>query len=429
MRAFMHRLLTWSWAMALVIAPGIVVAQEDKKAEAPPKAKQDKAKTDTGKDKTVEELRKEALALNTVRSEESISKKIKELSENKPQARRLVQAALPLLQNKDENTFSYGAANILGSIAVDAREYKAGIEFLKLALDKASKVKSDKKIFSNRMLLIEAYLADQRAADAEKIAEKMINPNLASEEAEDQNMAVVSVLYGRVFLVRATMMQGAFDRAQKHHDILEKMFLREEGVNPAVKELILRNKAFFLQYKGDLKAAIKTYEELVEEADNDEEKTRYQEQIGNIYADLGEVEKAYDLMSGLLKKNPDSPGLNNDLGYILAVHNRKLDEAEKMVKKAVEKDPENPSFLDSMAWVYYKQKKYKEAKEWMMKAIAHERGRNTELMEHLGDIQLALGEKDEAKQSFEKALAAVSPSHKDQQRKPEIEKKLKEMGK
>ncbi len=127
----------------------------------------------------------------------------------------------------------------------------------------------------------------------------------------------------------------------------------------------------------------------------------------------------------MLKKKPDQPGLNNDLGYILASHDRKLDEAEKMIRKAVEAEPENSSFLDSMAWVLFKQKKYKEAKEYMLKAVAQERGKNTELMEHLGDIQLALGDKAEAKKAYEAALAAVTFNYKDQARKPELEKKLK----
>ena len=78
-----------------------------------------------------------------------------------------------------------------------------------------------------------------------------------------------------------------------------------------------------------------------------------------------------------------------------------------------------------MAWVLYKEKKYKEAKEYMLKAVAQERGKNTELMEHMGDIQIALGEKADAKKSYEAALAAVTFNYKDQQRKPEIEKKLK----
>jgi predicted negative regulator of RcsB-dependent stress response len=80
-----------------------------------------------------------------------------------------------------------------------------------------------------------------------------------------------------------------------------------------------------------------------------------------------------------------------------------------------------------MAWVLYKKKQYKQAKEYMLKAVAQERGKNTELMEHLGDIHLALGEKSEAKAAYEKALAAVTPNFKDQQRKTEIEKKVKKL--
>ena len=48
-------------------------------------------------DKSVEDLQKEAQALNSIRSEENVNKKIKELGEDKKHARKLVQAALLLL--------------------------------------------------------------------------------------------------------------------------------------------------------------------------------------------------------------------------------------------------------------------------------------------------------------------------------------------
>jgi len=418
--------MTGSLLVAFLTAPGLVCGQDGQKKD----AKKEPTKTAAAQ-KTDEELKKEIHALNNVRSDEAISKKIKSLSDDKATAKRLIRLALPMVQEKDEGGLNYSAAHILGMLALDQRDNKATIAFLKVAIEKANKVKSERKVSNNRMFLVEAYLADNKPVEAEQVAEKMIQPprNLDADNEEAQQTAFISLFYGRNLLVRAAMKQGDFDKAQKHLDYLEKTFLKNDGVSAAAKALIQRTKAVFLQYKGDLKGSIKVYEELADEAENEEDRDRYREQIGNLYADLGDVDKAYDLMSGLLKKTPDNAGLNNDLGYILAVHDRKLDEAEKMVKKAVEKEPDNSSFLDSMAWVYFKQKKYKEAKEWMTKAIAQERGRNTELMEHLGDIENALGNKEEAKKAYEKALAAVTPNFKEKQRKPGIEKKLKELGK
>lgn len=379
----------------------------------------------SAQDKSVEDLQKEALALNSVRSEEAIKNKIKDLGEDKKHAKKLVKAAAELLAKKEENTFTYSAAHILGLLALDARENKSSIEFLLIAIDKANKVKSVRKLANSRMYLMESYLSDNRPADAEKVAQKILNTTLNNiEDEDDMNAVAIAQFYASNDLVRAIMQQGRFDDAQKKLDVLLKR-ADDGGFSGPAKGLILGTKAQFFTYKGDLKDAIKVYQLMLDETDEEDRKERLREVIGNLEADAGNVDKAYEILSAQLKKKPDNPGLNNDLGYILAAHDRKLDEAEKMIKKAVDAEPENSSFLDSMAWVLYKQKKLKEAKEYMLKAVAQERGKNTELMEHMGDIQLALNEKAEAKKAYEAALAAVTFNYKDQARKPELEKKIK----
>ncbi|MFT3880253.1 MAG: tetratricopeptide repeat protein [Gemmatales bacterium] len=378
-------------------------------------------------DKSKEDLQKEALALNTIRSEDAITKKIKDLSEDKKYARQLVQAAATLLTKKEDNTFTYSGAHILGSTAIETRDYKTAIEFLLIAIEKANKVKSEKKLANNRLLLTEAYLADHRPADAEKVAQKIMGTDLRNiEEEDDQRLLWVFQRYAENELVQAALHQGKFDVAQQRLDKLLKV-AEADGYPPAFKSLVNRTKAQAYMYKGEFRDAIKVFDQLIEDTETEEGKERLREVIGNLEADAGNVDKAYEILSAQLKKKPDQAGINNDLGYILASHDRKLDEAEKMIRKAVELEPENSSFLDSMAWVLYKQKKYKEAKEFMLKAVAQERGKNTELMEHLGDIHVALGEKADAKKAYEASLGAMTFNHKDQKRKPEIEKKLKSM--
>lgn len=402
----------------------------------------------SAQDKSLEELQKEVLALNNIRSEEAILKKLKELTEDKKHARKLLHAAVTLLPKKQENkvaaktdetkkdepkkednTFTYSGAHILGTIALlEVREPKTAIEFLLIAVEKANKVKSVKKLCTNRLYLLEAYLADNRPVDAEKVAQKIISTPLGNvEDEEDQQALFGTQFFASNDLIRCVMQQGRFDDAQKLLDRLMKR-VESDGFTAAGKNMVLGTKAQFLTYKGDLKDAIKVYELLVDESDNPDRKERLREVIGNLEADAGNVDKGIEILTAQLKKKPDQAGLNNDLGYILASHDRKLDEAEKMIKKAVDAEPENSSFLDSMAWVLYKQKKFKEAKEYMMKAIAQERGKNTELMEHLGDIQLALNEKAEAKKAYEAAVAAITFNYKDQNRKAELEKKLKSLG-
>lgn len=44
-------------------------------------------------------------------------------------------------------------------------------------------------------------------------------------------------------------------------------------------------------YRGNLKDAIKLYESLIEIVDEEEQKDRYKEVIGNLEADAGNVDK------------------------------------------------------------------------------------------------------------------------------------------
>ena len=141
--------------------------------------------TTRAQDKNQEDLLKEVQALNNIRSEEAIQKKLKELGEDKKMARKLVHTAAPLLAKKEESTFTYSGAHILGNLAADVREYKTAIEFLVIAMEKANKVKSIRKVCWNRLTLIELYLADNRPTEAEKLAQKHIsyNPGDIEEEA------------------------------------------------------------------------------------------------------------------------------------------------------------------------------------------------------------------------------------------------------
>jgi tetratricopeptide (TPR) repeat protein len=120
---------------------------------------------------------------------------------------------------------------------------------------------------------------------------------------------------------------------------------------------------------------------------------------------LKNIDKVTEHLQTLLKKEPDSPTYNNDLGYIWADHDRNLDEAEKMIRKALEedrkqqkkKDPDlkdadikdNGAYLDSLGWVLFKKKKFKEAKEQLLKAVEDKEGQHTEIYDHLAEAHLA----------------------------------------
>ena len=81
-----------------------------------------------------------------------------------------------------------------------------------------------------------------------------------------------------------------------------------------------------------------------------------------IYTDLNDFAKAEAELEIVLVKEPDDPGINNDLGYLYADQGKNLEKAEAMIRKAVSEEPDNFAYLDSLGWVLFKRGKFQEAK-------------------------------------------------------------------
>ncbi len=89
---------------------------------------------------------------------------------------------------------------------------------------------------------------------------------------------------------------------------------------------------------------------------------------------------------------PDSPTANNFLGYVLADHNLRLDEAEQYILLAVAARPDSDAFLDSLAWVYYRQGRLAAALVAMSDCLRHAPEiPDPVILDHAGDIFAATG--------------------------------------
>jgi len=90
-----------------------------------------------------------------------------------------------------------------------------------------------------------------------------------------------------------------------------------------------------------------------------------------------------------------------------------------------DEDKDNAAYLDSLGWVLFKKKKFQDAKKYLLEAIKDKEGQHIEIYDHLGDAHMALGEKGEALAIWKKALEIPATSKREQQRKAQVEKKLK----
>jgi tetratricopeptide (TPR) repeat protein len=241
--------------------------------------------------------------------------------------------------------------------------------------------------------------------------------------------------------------QGKFDQALKVVDNL----IRERD-HWTAREL----KASVLNDAGKYDAAAAAYEDVLTRLKgdrilNDRERefytfrTRYR--LSNIYVDLKQIDRATEHLEALLTK-PDNPalerwwvGVHNDLGYIWADHDMRLEEAEKLIRKALEMDrahrnleqekSENGAYLDSLGWVLFKQKKYKEAKEILLKAIEDKKAQHIEIYDHLGDVNMALGDREAAIAAWRKGLEVfrADEGRREVERKTQVERKIEKNSK
>jgi tetratricopeptide (TPR) repeat protein len=115
-------------------------------------------------------------------------------------------------------------------------------------------------------------------------------------------------------------------------------------------------------------------------------------------------EQAEDIFRKILNGDPQNAGVLNYLGYMLADHNLKLDEALGMIKKAVEMEPANGAYLDSLGWAYFKLGKYDLAEDSLIKASQHVMGSDPTVQEHLGDLYQKTGRLKLAASHWERAV-------------------------
>ncbi|HUS47605.1 MAG TPA: tetratricopeptide repeat protein, partial [Phycisphaerae bacterium] len=81
----------------------------------------------------------------------------------------------------------------------------------------------------------------------------------------------------------------------------------------------------------------------------------------NCLSELGRAKEALADIEAAHKLKPDDGLMNNNLGYMYADMGVKLDEAERMIRKAVALLPEAQSCQDSLGWVLYKRGRLRRA--------------------------------------------------------------------
>jgi pentatricopeptide repeat protein len=132
-------------------------------------------------------------------------------------------------------------------------------------------------------------------------------------------------------------------------------------------------------------------------------------------------DRAEEQLLLVLRDDPDDATANNDLGYFLAEQGKRLDEAERRVRKALEldrqqrtggtalgldADRDNAAYVDSLGWVLFRRGKLDEARQQLEKATELPEGAEDPVVwDHLGDVYYRLKESGRAAAAWRKAVA------------------------
>ena len=175
------------------------------------------------------------------------------------------------------------------------------------------------------------------------------------------------------------------------------------------------------------KEALELFKVLVEKYPNNDELVKdARTMLSNIYTAMGDFPKAEAELEMLIAKDPEDPGVNNDLGYLYADQGKNLERAEAMIRKALKELPDNYAYLDSLGWVLFKRGKLDQARELLEKANGTTETDST-IPDHLGDVYFQLQEHAKAKSAWERALKIASQARPIDKRLPEIRKKLQSL--
>ena len=207
---------------------------------------------------------------------------------------------------------------------------------------------------------------------------------------------------------RVTRGPQALDAAVRRANI----FARTKRL-PEARELMLRLREqlpqlaqrFFLaegemlQSQEQLASAKDLYDEALKEFPDDPDLT-YARSL--VHERQNRLDLAEQDLRALIQRDPEDARALNALGYMLAVHTPRLDEAHELVGRALKIEPEDPAIIDSMGWVQFKRGEIADARQWLEKAFA--RFPDPEVAAHLGEVLWSLGEKDEARSIWSGAL-------------------------
>ncbi|WP_246237654.1 tetratricopeptide repeat protein [Caldichromatium japonicum] len=227
-----------------------------------------------------------------------------------------------------------------------------------------------------------------------------------AERAQDLSGALgwyarVNGAYADDARIRMAFLRAKRGEIAQAREILQQ--LRDQSPDDAVSLFLAE--AEILDEMGHADEARAVYEEALA-AFPDNERLLYAR--GLLAMKRGQLELGEADLRRIIAANPDHADALNALGYTLADHNQRLDEALTLIERAHALKPDEPAILDSLGWVHYRLGNLDRALQYLERA--NTQIEDGEIAAHLGEVLWALGRRADAWAVWDKASAKY-PDH------------------
>ncbi len=165
------------------------------------------------------------------------------------------------------------------------------------------------------------------------------------------------------------------------------------------------NLGLLYEHRGDYQAAVPLYQQALERHQRDQDKAVTWDNLGNVYAALGETDEAIAAYRWAGVLNPQYASPWHGLGDVFSKLNRD-EEAIAAYRQALALDPDEPWPYNNLALVYERRGDYEQAVKLYQQALErHRDDRNRAVSWHnLGDVYYALDRPNDALAAYQQAI-------------------------
>ncbi|MDH3713761.1 MAG: tetratricopeptide repeat protein [Gammaproteobacteria bacterium] len=201
--------------------------------------------------------------------------------------------------------------------------------------------------------------------------------------------------------IRVAEMLARLDRMEEAREHLRKLQIMNPEPNNAVRFYLAEGE--ILRQAGHHGEAMRVLSEALKEFPGNTD-LLYARALTAEKVDRPDIVEQ-DLLE-VLSREPDNAHALNALGYYLADHTDRLQEAKDYITRALELLPNDPAVIDSMGWLQYRLGNHEQALEYLKRA--YEKLEDAEIAAHLGEVLWVTGDREAASKVWNRALE-VSP--------------------